>query len=65
MCLHDTYSRVRIGKYLSDKIPVQNGLKQADALSPLFFLNLLWNEPLGVQIFGNNTNRSDLYARRD
>jgi hypothetical protein len=65
MCLHETYSRVRVGKYLSDKIPVQNGLKQADALSPHFFSNLLWNESLGVQIFGNNTNRSDLHARRD
>jgi hypothetical protein len=28
---------VRIGKNLSNKIPVQNGLKQGDALSPLLF----------------------------
>jgi hypothetical protein len=35
MCLHETYSTVRIGKYLSDKFPVQNALKQADVLSPL------------------------------
>jgi hypothetical protein len=35
MCLNETYSRVRIGKNLSDKLTVQNGLKQGDALSPL------------------------------
>jgi hypothetical protein len=32
-----TYSKVRIGKLLSDKFPIQNGLKQGDALSPLLF----------------------------
>jgi hypothetical protein len=37
MCLNETYSRVRIGKHLSDNFPIQNGLKQGDALSPLFF----------------------------
>jgi hypothetical protein len=28
MCLHETYSRIRIGKNLSDKFIVQNGLKK-------------------------------------
>jgi hypothetical protein len=37
MCLNETYSRVRIGKNLSDKFSVENGLKQGDALSPLLF----------------------------
>jgi hypothetical protein len=37
MCLNETYSIVRIGKLLSDKFPIQNGLKQGDALSPLLF----------------------------
>jgi hypothetical protein len=37
MCLHETYRKVRIGKLLSDKFPIQNGLKQGDALSPLLF----------------------------
>jgi hypothetical protein len=36
MCLNETYSKVRIGKHLSDNYPIQNGLKQGDALSPLF-----------------------------
>jgi hypothetical protein len=27
MCLNETYSRLRIGKYLSDKFSVQNDLK--------------------------------------
>ncbi|KAJ4435951.1 hypothetical protein ANN_18574 [Periplaneta americana] len=33
----ETYSRVRIGQILSDAFPVHCGLKQGDALSPLFF----------------------------
>jgi hypothetical protein len=37
MCLNETYSKIRIGKYLSDSFPIQNGLKQGDALSPLLF----------------------------
>jgi hypothetical protein len=37
MRLNETYNKVRIGKHLSDNFPIQNGLKQGDALSPLFF----------------------------
>jgi hypothetical protein len=37
MCSNETYSKARIGKNLSDAFPVQNGLKQGDALSPLLF----------------------------
>jgi hypothetical protein len=36
MYLNETCSKVRIGKLLFDKFPVLNGLKQGDALSPLF-----------------------------
>jgi hypothetical protein len=32
-----TYSKVRIGTHLSDNFPIQNDLKQGDALSPLLF----------------------------
>jgi hypothetical protein len=37
MCLNETYSKVSIGKHLSDSFPIQNGLKQGDALSSLLF----------------------------
>jgi hypothetical protein len=37
ICLNETYSKVCIGKNLSDNFPIQNGLKQGDALSPLLF----------------------------
>ena len=37
MCLNETYSRVHIGKQLSDMFPIRNGLKQRDALLPLLF----------------------------
>jgi hypothetical protein len=32
MCLNETYSRVQVGKHLSDMLPTGNGLKQGDAL---------------------------------
>jgi hypothetical protein len=35
MCLSETYSKVHIGKHLSDSFPIQNGLKQGDSLSLL------------------------------
>jgi hypothetical protein len=37
MCLREMYSRVRVGKHLSDMFPIRNGLKQGDALSLLLF----------------------------
>jgi preprotein translocase subunit SecD len=37
MCLNETYSKVHVGKLLSVKFPIQDGLKQGDALSPLLF----------------------------
>jgi hypothetical protein len=38
-CVNETYSRVRVGRYLSDMFAIENGLKQTDALSP-FLINL-------------------------
>jgi hypothetical protein len=37
MCLNKMYSKVRIGKPLPESFHIQNGLKQGDALSLLFF----------------------------
>jgi len=37
MRLTEMYGRVRVGKNLSYVFPTRNGLKQGDALSPLFF----------------------------
>jgi hypothetical protein len=45
MCLNEKYSKARMGKHLSDSFPIQNVLKQGDALSPLLF-----NLPLGYGI---------------
>jgi sorting nexin-29 len=37
MCLNETYCKVLISKHLSDNFPIQNGLKQGEALWPLVF----------------------------
>jgi hypothetical protein len=62
-----TYGKVRIGKYLSENFPIQNGLKQRNALSPLLF-----NFPLEcvirkaqenqVRLKLNGTNQLLVYA---
>jgi hypothetical protein len=37
MCLNKTYGKIHTGKHLSGAFPVQNGMKQEDALLPLLF----------------------------
>ena len=37
MYLNETFSRVRVGKHLSDMFPIKNVFKNGDALSPLLF----------------------------
>jgi len=37
MSLTETYSRIRVGKNVSERFPNRNGLKQGDALSPMLF----------------------------
>jgi len=38
MSLNESYSRVRVGKNVSDRFPISNGLRQGDALTPLLFI---------------------------
>jgi hypothetical protein len=45
MSLNENYSKVCIGKNLSDAFPIQNGLKEDD-LSPLLFNFASLNVPL-------------------
>jgi hypothetical protein len=37
VCLSETYSKVHVGKRLSNMFYIQNGLKPGDALSLLLF----------------------------
>jgi hypothetical protein len=37
MCLNKTHNKVCTNKYLSDNFPIQGGVKQGNALSPLLF----------------------------
>jgi hypothetical protein len=37
MCLSETYSKICVGKHLSDTFPIQNGLMKGDTFSPLLF----------------------------
>jgi len=40
MCLNETHSRVKVGKHLSDTVPIKNGLKQ-EMLSHHYFTTML------------------------
>jgi len=62
MCLTETYSRVRVGKNLSDMFPIKNGLKQGDALSPLLFNFALEYAIRRVQVKLNGTHQLLAYA---
>jgi len=50
MSLTETYSRVRVGKNVSDRFPIRNGLKQGDALSPILFSFALEYAIMRVQV---------------
>ena len=48
--MSEAYSRVRVGKNLSDMFPIRNGLKQGDGLSPLLFNFALYYAISRVQV---------------
>jgi hypothetical protein len=40
ICLNEIYSKVRIGKHLSDSFTIQNGLKQGDGWGDVDWIDL-------------------------
>ena len=67
MCPNGTYSTVRLGKYLSDALHTNNGLKQEEAIMPLYFNFALQREIRKIQAHKevlklNGTNQLLLYA---
>jgi sorting nexin-29 len=55
MRLNETYSKVRIGRHLSESFPIQNGLNQGDALSPLLFdFRKVQENQVGLELNGTH-----------
>jgi len=61
MSLTETYSRVRVGKNVSDKFAIRNGLKQGDALSPMLFNFALEYAIKRVQVNQDGLKRNGTY----
>jgi hypothetical protein len=61
MCLNETYSKLHTGKHLSDRFPIQNDLRQLDALSPWLFnfslefaIMKVQKNQVGLNLLGDN-----------
>ena len=65
MCLTELYSRVQVGKNLSDMFPIRNGLKQGYALLPMLFNFALECATRRVQVIQDGRNLSDMFPIRN
>ena len=61
MCLNETYSRVRVGKHLSDMFHIKNDLKQGDASSPMLFNFALKNAIRNIQVNQDGLKLNDTH----
>ena len=61
MRLNESYSRVRVGKYLPNNFPIENGLKQGDALSPMLFSFAVKSAIRRVQVQQNGLKLSGMH----
>ena len=61
LSLTETYSRVRVGKNVSDRFPIRNGLNQGDALARMFFSFALEHAIKRVQVKQNGLKQNDTH----
>ena len=61
MCLTETYSRMWVGKNLSDIFPIRNGLEKADAILSLLFYFALGYAIRKVQVIQDGVKLNDTH----